>query len=88
MEKIKDKDVEIVTFKMDRSVKRAMRGIKNRSEFIRSAILAALDNVCPFCQGTGVLTPHRKKHWNELAGHHKMKECGECHENVFVCRGA
>jgi|CXWL01.1.fsa_nt_gi hypothetical protein len=86
MAKIKDADVEVITFKMDRSVKKAMRGIKNRSEFIRSAILAALDHVCPFCQGTGVLTPHRKKHWNELVGHHKMKECGDCHENVFVCR--
>ena len=86
MAKIKDKDVEIITFKMDQSMKKAMRGIKNRSEFIRSAILAALDHVCPFCQGTGVLTPHRKKHWNELVGHHKMKECGDCHENVFVCR--
>ena len=85
MAKIKDTDVEIITFKMDRSMKKAMRGIKNRSEFIRSAILAALDHVCPFCQGTGVLTPHRKKHWNELVVHHKMKECGDCHENVFVC---
>lgn len=86
MRKTKEKDVEVITFKIDRSLKSAMRGIDNRSEFIRSAILAALDNVCPFCRGTGVLTPHRKKHWNELAGHHKTKECGECHEKVFVCR--
>ena len=50
MAKIKDADVEVITFKMDRSVKKAMRGIKNRSAFIRSAILAALDHVCPFCQ--------------------------------------
>ena len=85
MGSVKEKDVEIVTFKMDKSIKKAMRGIQNRSAFIRSAILAALDHVCPFCQGTGVLTPHRKKHWNELVGHHKMKECGECHEHVFVC---
>lgn len=85
MAKIKEQDVEIVTFKIDRSMKKAMRGIKNRSEFIRSAILAALDNACPFCRGTGVLTPHRKKHWQELAGHHKVKECRECHEDVFVC---
>lgn len=85
MAKSKKKDIQIITFKMDRSLKTAMRGIKNRSEFIRSAILAALDNVCPFCQGTGVLTPHRKKHWDELANHHKMKECGECHEHVLVC---
>ena len=85
MVKTKDRSTEVVTFKMDKSLTKMMRGIKNRSEFIRSAILAALDNVCPFCRGTGVLTPHRKKHWKELVGHHKMKECGECHETVFVC---
>lgn len=53
---------------------------------IRSSILAALDHVCPFCRGTGVLTPQRKKHWNELMRHHKIKECGECHEEFFVCQ--
>lgn len=86
MVKVKEKDIEVITFKMDKSLKRMMRGIDNRSEFIRSAILAALDNVCPFCRGTGVLTPHRKKHWSELAGHHKMSECGECHESVLICK--
>ena len=85
MVKKQDRTTEVVTLKMDKSLTKMMRGINNRSEFIRSAILAALENVCPVCQGTGVLTPHRKKHWRELVGHHKMKECGECHETVFVC---
>ena len=81
----KTKDVEVITFKADRDLMKLLKGIRNRSEFIRIAVLEALDNACPFCRGTGVLTPHRKKHWNELAGHHGKKECRECHEEVLVC---
>ena len=79
------KDVEVITFKVDPALAKLMRGIGNRSEFIRTAILGALEDVCPFCRGSGVLTPHRKKHWKELAGHHGLKECKECHEDVLVC---
>ena len=81
----KVKGVEVITFKVDQSLAKLMRGIANRSEFIRSAILGALDNICPFCRGSGVLTEHRKKHWNDLNKHHGMKECKECHEDVLVC---
>ncbi len=82
---VKPKGVEVITFKVDPSLSKLMRGIENRSEFIRTAILEALDNVCPFCRGSGVLTEHRKKHWNELAKHHDVKECKECHDQVLVC---
>ena len=79
------KDLEVITFKVDKDLVKLLKKVSNRSEFIRAAILEALDNVCPFCRGSGVLTPHRKKHWNELAKHHGTKECKECHEDVFVC---
>lgn len=79
------KDVEVLTFKVDKEMVKLLRGVPNRSEFIRTAILQALDSLCPFCRGTGVLTPHRKKHWNDLAKHHAKKECKECHEDVLVC---
>lgn len=82
---VKPKDIEVITFKVDQSLAKLMRGIENRSEFIRAAILQAMDNVCPFCRGSGVLTPHRKKHWDELSKHHDMKECKECESDVFVC---
>ena len=77
--------VEVITFKVDPQLSKLMKGITNRSEFIRAAILGALDNSCPFCQGSGVLTPHRKKHWKDLAKHHDTKECKECHSDVLVC---
>lgn len=79
------KDLEVITFKVDKDLVRLLKRIPNRSEFIRAAVLEALDNVCPFCRGSGVLTPHRKKHWNELSKHHATKECKECHEDVLVC---
>ncbi len=78
-------DVEVITFKADKELMKLLKTVPNRSAFIRTAILGALDNLCPFCRGTGVLTPHRKKHWNELAKHHESKECKECHDQVLVC---
>ena len=83
---MKIKDMEVITFKMDKSLSKMMKGIQNRSEFIRLAILAALDNICPFCKGTGVLTPHRKKHWDKLASQHKAQVCRECDEVVLECK--
>lgn len=78
-------DKEIITFKMDKQLARAMEGIENRSAFIRTAILAALDNLCPFCKGTGVLTPHRKEHWQDFAQKHAVTQCGECDGVLTQC---
>lgn len=75
----------VVTFKADASLLESIRHIPNRSEFIRSAILAALENHCPLCGGTGVLTPNQKRHWEEFAQHHPLRECDECHEVRLIC---
>jgi len=76
---------EIVSFKADESLLEAMRGIPNRSEFIRSAILSALDGACPLCKGTGILTPSQHEHWKAFAKDHALKECDQCHELYLVC---
>jgi len=76
---------EIVTFKVDAAVLERMRGMPNRSEFIRTAILRALENACPLCGGTGVLTPHQKAHWDEFERDHTLEECDDCHEVRLVC---
>ena len=76
---------EIVSFKADESLLEAMKGIPNRSEFIRSAILSALDSACPLCKGTGILTPSQHDHWKAFAKDHDIKECDECHELYLVC---
>lgn len=76
---------EIVTFKADDALLDSMKGIRNRSEFIRSAILNALENACPLCKGTGVLSPTQKEHWETFSQRHTLQECSDCHELHLTC---
>ena len=76
---------EIITFKVDESLSDALRGIPNRSEFIRSAILAALDSLCPLCRGTGILTPEQRQHWDGFSEDHAIKQCADCNAYHLVC---
>jgi hypothetical protein len=76
---------EIITFKADASLLEAMKDIPNRSEFIRNAILAALDSACPLCSGTGVLSPSQKEHLSDFLRDHSLQECEKCHDLRFVC---
>lgn len=76
---------EIITFKVDQTLSEALRGIENRSEFIRNAVLAALDNACPLCKGTGVLSPKQKEHWEAFERVHTWEECEDCHEMHLKC---
>ncbi len=79
------KKQEIITFKVDESLSHAMQGIGNRSEFIRRAILAALENVCPLCLGAGTLSPEQRNHWDRFAATHNVEECENCHAMHIVC---
>ncbi len=79
------KKLEIVTFKVDEPLWKAMRGISNRSEFIRSALLSALESVCPLCKGSGILTPDQRKHWKKFSKNHTLEECDDCHAMHIVC---
>lgn len=76
---------EIITFKVDADLWEALRTIPNRSQFIRSAILAALDGACPLCRGTGTLSEAERKHWDVFAKTHSVEECGDCHGIHIVC---
>jgi len=81
----KNRKEEIITFKVDNSLLKAMKGVPNRSEFIRTALLAALDGVCPVCNGAGVLTPDQRRHWESFTENHSLQECDECHAVHLVC---
>lgn len=76
---------ETITFKVDEALAEAMSGIRNRSEFIRHAILSALGNTCPLCNGTGTLTIAQMRHWEEFTRHHHVETCETCHESHLVC---
>ena len=79
------KKQEIITFKVDESLRQALQGVSNRSEFIRSAIQTALKNVCPLCRGNGTLTPDQQKHWESFAETHSLQKCEDCHAVHLVC---
>lgn len=76
---------EIITFKVDADLWEALHTIPNRSQFIRSAILAALDGACPLCRGTGTLSESERKHWDAFAKTHSVEECDDCHGIHIVC---
>ncbi|MBW1801148.1 MAG: CopG family transcriptional regulator [Deltaproteobacteria bacterium] len=82
MKNVKEK---IITFKADAALIEAMKGITNRSEFIRNAILASLDSACPLCSGTGILSPQQKKHFDRFMTNHSLEKCEECNELYFSC---
>jgi len=76
---------EVITFKVDEDLAQIIQRMPNKSEFIRQAVLSALDSACPLCQGTGSLTPAQKKHWDLFAAHHQLEECDDCHAVHLHC---
>jgi len=78
---------ETISFKVDAELMAALAGVANRSEFIRSALLAALRNACPLCNGSGILRPQQRHPWDEFAASHPRAECERCHARVFTCEG-
>ncbi|HMM58856.1 MAG TPA: ribbon-helix-helix domain-containing protein, partial [Candidatus Rifleibacterium sp.] len=78
------KKADTVTFKVDPNLLEILQAMPNRSEFIRSAILNALDHVCPLCSGAGVLSPSQKKCWDKFAEKHEIKKCSETDQLLFL----
>lgn len=76
---------EVVTFKAPTDLVDALKGVENRSEFIRAAVLSAIGNTCPLCRGAGILTPKQLEHWNEMAPSHSIRECQQCHQTYLHC---
>lgn len=75
----------VITFKADDNILEALERIPNKSEFIRAAILAALDESCPLCGGSGVLNPHQKTHWSAFLKEHTLTHCNECNGFEINC---
>lgn len=84
---MKNNKQDVISFKVDPSLAKVIRDIPNRSEFIRKALLNALDNTCPLCRGTGIITPLQKEHWREFSKTHDVEVCEDCHAVHIVCHG-
>ncbi len=79
------KKEEIISFKVDESLAARLGRVPNRSDFIRRAVLLALDSICPLCQGSGVLSADQREHWQSFAQSHTVRECDRCHSYYLVC---
>lgn len=77
---------EVITFKADPVLAAEIKKLPNRSDFIRRAILAAMENTCPLCQGTGIITPEQKPHWEEFLKHHSLHKCEDCEAIFLKCQ--
>ncbi len=76
---------EVISFKVGPALARTIRRLPNRSEFIRTAVLSALEHACPLCQGTGIMTPEQKKHWDAFSRDHTVKHCQLCDALYISC---
>ena len=82
---MKKEKLDIITFKVPESLRDAMKGIPNRSDFIRTAVVAALNGLCPMCKGTGVIMPNQRPHWDLFVSQHHFEECNTCNAVHVVC---
>lgn len=76
---------EIISFKLDHDLYEKMKKIKDRSKFIRNAIESALEDICPLCNGTGIMNKDQKKHWDEFIKTHSVKKCPDCGSLYIEC---
>lgn len=79
------KKADTVTFKVDPNLLEILQAMPNRSEFIRSSILNALEHVCPLCSGSGVLSPSQKKCWDKFSKSHEIIKCTESDQMQILC---
>jgi len=77
---------QTVTFKVDSKLYEQLNKIPNRSEFIRNSIFKALNNICPLCNGTGILNSCQQGHWDEFTEHHHLNQCHDCHSVYLTCQ--
>lgn len=74
-----------ITFKADDDLYNLLDSIPNKSEFIRNSIYMAMNNICPLCNGTGILNSCQQKHWDAFEKHHHLTRCSECNSVFLSC---
>ncbi len=79
------KKEHIFTFKTDEHLADLLEKIPNKSQFIRKALQAALEQDCPLCQGSGILTGEQREHWQHFLTLHSLEKCEQCNATHLVC---
>jgi len=78
------KDV-VLSVKIDQTLYEKLKDLPDRSKFVRSAIESALEDICPLCNGTGIMNDAQKKHWEDFTKTHSVERCPECGSIYIKC---
>jgi len=76
---------EVISFKADVELAAMLRQMTNKSDFIRNAVLEYMQNTCPLCRGTGLISVSQREHWDKFIKTHSLEECQKCHELYIKC---
>lgn len=76
----------VITFKAEDELLSALENVPNKSQFIRAAVLNALESTCPLCGGAGFLNERQLKHWKSFAREHTLHRCSRCDGLAIECR--
>lgn len=78
---------EVISFKADEELAAMLRNVPNRSDFIRNAVLEYMQNTCPLCSGTGLISISQREHWEKFSKTHSIEKCSDCNELYIKCNG-
>ena len=69
---------KIVAFKVEEDLAEFLGKLKNKSEFIRMAILAQFSMACPLCIGSGVVPRGLHDHYKPIIQRENKHPCDRC----------
>src|SRR5689334_251468 len=69
---------KIVAFKVEEDLAEFLDKLKNKSEFIRRAILAQFSMACPLCAGSGVVPRGLHDHYKPIIHRENKHPCDRC----------
>lgn len=75
---------QIVAFKVEEDLAEFLSKLKNKSEFIRKAILAQFSMACPLCTGSGVVPRGIHDHYKPIIHSENKHACSKCQTMVAI----
>ena len=74
----------IVAFKVEEDLAEFLGKLKNKSEFIRQAILAQFSMACPLCSGSGVVPRGLHDHYKPVIHRENKHPCDRCRTPLAI----
>jgi hypothetical protein len=79
---------EVVAFKVEKELADLLNKLKNKSDFIRQAIVAQLGMACPLCKGRGIVSRGVHDYYTPLLNKMGQAHCDACGDEMPLPRDA